>query len=60
MIEYYKQGRWHAIDPGEETTTIGHKRLLRFDTVTASRLRVRFTDSRGPLCISEIAAYYAQ
>ena len=60
VIEYYKQGRWHAIDPGEETTTIGHKRLLRFDTVTASRLRVRFTDSRGPLCISEIAAYYAQ
>ncbi len=58
-VEYYNQGRWHAIDPGEETTTIGYKRLLRFGAITASRLRIRFTDSRGPLCISEVGAYCA-
>ena len=58
-IDYYNQGRWLPIDPGEETTTIGHKRLLRFGTVTTSRLRISFTDSRGPLCISEIGAYCA-
>ena len=58
-VEYYNQGRWLPIDPGEETTTIGHKRLLRFGTVTTSRLRISFTDSRGPLCISEIGAYCA-
>lgn len=59
-VEYYNQGRWDAIDPGEATTTIGYKRLLRFGTITASRLRIRFTDSRGPLCISEIGAYMAK
>ena len=56
-IEYHNRGRWHAIDPGEETTTIGCKRLLRFGAVTTSRLRIRFDDSRGPLCISEVGAY---
>lgn len=59
-VEYYNQGRWHAIDPGEATTTIGYKRLLRFGTITASRLRIRFTNSRGPLCMSEIGAYLAK
>lgn len=59
-VEYYDKGRWHPIDPGEATTTIGYKRLLRFGTITASRLRIRFTNSRGPLCMSEIGAYLAK
>ncbi len=59
-VEYHDGKRWQEIDCGEETTTIGYKRLLRFDDITTRRLRVRFEDSRGPLCISEIGLYCAR
>ena len=35
------------------------KRLLRFETITTDKLRVRFTDSRACLCINNIEAFYA-
>lgn len=44
---------------GEETTTIGYKRLLRFKTIQTSQIRISFTDSRGPVCISTVSAYMA-
>lgn len=50
-------GTWRPVRLNEETTTIGYKRLLRFETVTADAIRVRFTKSRGPLCISTISLY---
>lgn len=59
-IYYFANGHWQTIDFGEPTTTIGYKRLLRFNTITTSRLRFRFTKSRGPLCISELGAFYSQ
>ena len=43
----------------EETTTVGYKRLLRFETVTTDKLRVNFTDARACLCINNVEAYYA-
>lgn len=52
-------GTWRPVRLNEETTTIGYKRLLRFETVTADAIRVRFTESRGPLCISTISLYDA-
>jgi beta-glucosidase len=58
VVEYLKDGLWQTVDAGEETTTVGYKRILRFPTVTTRRLRVRFTDARACLCISNIAAYY--
>ena len=34
---YYRQGKnWVRLDPKEETTTIGYKRILRFDKITTS------------------------
>ena len=52
-------GNWQAIDPEEPTTTIGYKRILRFSTIEATAIRVTITDSRGPLCLNNIAAYFA-
>jgi len=59
-VEYHDGKQWQAIDAGEPTTTIGYKRILRFPAVTARRLRLTILDSRAPVCLSEVAAYYAQ
>ena len=56
-VEYLHEGKWLPIALDEETTTIGYKRILRFPTISTTGLRVSFTDSRGPLCISEVAAF---
>lgn len=59
VVEYNQEGEWLPVKLNEETTTIGYKRLLRFETVTTDKIRVRFTDSRACLCINNIEAYYA-
>ncbi len=59
VVEYQLKGKWNAIDSKEETTTIGYKRILRFPTITTDKLRIRFIDARGCLCINNIAAYYS-
>lgn len=58
-IEYQTGGQWLPVHVKEELTTIGYKRLVRFETIKTKRLRVRFLESRGPVCINEIGAYYA-
>lgn len=59
VVEYNQEGKWLPVKLNEETTTIGYKRLLRFETVTTDKIRVRFTDSRACLCINNMEAYYA-
>lgn len=59
VIEYMKDNQWLPVKSNEETTTVGYKRLLRFEAVETGQLRVRFTDSRACLCINEVGAYYA-
>lgn len=56
-IEYELNGKWLPLELGEPTTTIGYKRLLRFEPITAKRLRINFLSSRGPLCINEVGAW---
>lgn len=56
-VEYYDGKRWQPINCGEETTTIGYKRLLRFPPVETKQLRIRILDSRGAICINEVGAY---
>lgn len=58
-VEYSQQDEWLPVRLKEETTTIGYKRLLRFETVTSDKIRVRFNDARACLCINNIEAYYA-
>lgn len=59
VVEYDKDGQWVPVRCGEPTTTIGYKRLLRFRPVETTAIRFRFLDARGPLCVSEVGAYYA-
>ena len=59
IVEYHNGEQWLPVRSNEETTTVGYKRLLRFRPVETDRLRIRFTDARGCLCINEVGAYYA-
>ncbi|MEP3211134.1 MAG: alpha-L-fucosidase [Maribacter sp.] len=55
-IEAEINGRWSALDM---QTTIGYKRILRFETISASQIRINFLASKGPLAISNIELYRA-
>ena len=59
VVEYEKNGEWLPVTLQEETTTVGYKRLIRFETVEAQRIRIRFTDARACLTINNVEAYYA-
>ena len=58
-VEYDKDGMWQPVKLNEETTTIGYKRLLRFETVETAKLRVSITDSRACPTLNNVEAYYA-
>ncbi len=56
VLEAWQQGRWQEFARG---TTVGYKRLLRFDDVTASRVRLRVLSSRVCPILSGFGLYYA-
>ncbi len=58
-IEHYDGSRWIPVKAVDSLTTVGYKRLVRFETVEAKEWRVRFIDARGPLCINNIEAFLA-
>ena len=59
VVEYLDKDTWLPVKLNEETTTIGYKCLLRFETVETKGMRIRITDARGPLCLSNVGVYDA-
>lgn len=59
-IERFINGKWLPIEVSDDLTTIGHKRIVRFQTVSMDKLRIRFKTCKGTLCISNVAAYCAE
>lgn len=55
-VEVKVDGNWKT---AANETTIGYKRILRIDRVTASALRINITDSKASIVISNIEAYNA-
>ena len=55
-IEGFVDGEWKELSSG---TTIGYKRILRFETVETTKLRLNILDSKSSPIISNIGAYKA-
>lgn len=55
-IEAFINGNWKEI---AKATTIGYKRILRFPTVNASKIRINITDSKSCPLISNLGIYNA-
>lgn len=55
-VEAKVDGKWITV---ANETTIGYKRILRIDRVTASALKINITDSKASIVISNIQAYNA-
>lgn len=55
-IDAYLDGRWVEIAHG---TTVGAKRLLRFNAIRTDRVRVRILDSRVRPTLSRFGLFYA-
>lgn len=49
-------GKWETID---NQTTVGYKRILRFDDVTATKLKLTIEDAKASPTISNIEVYNA-
>lgn len=54
VFEYWDGKDWKEVASG---TTVGYKRLLRFDPVTASKVRLRIAQSRLNPTLSEFGLY---
>lgn len=55
-VEAEVDGNWKEIDL---QTTIGYKRILRFDVVEASKIRLRILKAKGPPTISKLGLFHA-
>jgi alpha-L-fucosidase len=55
-IEAYTDDDWKLIDA---QTTIGYKRILRFDNVSSSKLRLNILDAKASPTISNIEVFHA-
>ena len=56
LIEYWDGTTWEKLD---EFTTVGYKRLLRFDVHTTQKIRLTILESKGIVQLAEIGFYKA-
>ncbi len=52
-VELYDGKRWSTVARG---TTVGYKRILKISPMTAEKIRIRITEAKGPVVLSEISA----
>lgn len=57
LIEGFFNGKWQTLC---KATTIGYKRLLRFNECKVEKIRITILSSRGEANIKNIGLYYAQ
>lgn len=55
QVHIYKNEKWEPLASG---TTIGYKRMLRFENQQTDRIKIEFK-AKAPLCISNIGVYDA-
>ncbi len=53
-VEVFTKGRWIKVT---EATTMGYKRILKFDPVKASKIRINITASRACPVVSNVEVY---
>ena len=63
-LEYWQDGKWMPLNDalvtdGDGLTTIGHRRIICFPTVTTTRLRFTIEDSKACPLISRIGVFLA-
>jgi len=56
IVEAEVDDKWIELD---QQTTIGHRRIIKFETVKATKIRVDFKEAKGPLAISNFELYRA-
>lgn len=56
-VEALVDGKWREVANG---TTIGYKRLLRFDECQPERIRITINECRATANIANVGAYYAE
>ena len=54
VVEAQTKNGWEEVAKG---TTIGHRRILAFDPISATGVRIRITDSLGPITIETLNVY---
>lgn len=57
LVEGFFNGKWQTLC---KATTIGYKRLLRFNQCKAEKIRITILSSRGEANIKNIGLYHAQ
>ena len=59
-IKYKRpDGNFAPVNTTDQLTTIGYKRLIRFDNTVTDQIRISFEKGRGIPCINNIGAYLA-
>jgi alpha-L-fucosidase len=63
-LEAFVDGRWQPlkdelVENGSGLTTIGHRRIICFPTLTATKLRFTITDSKAAPIIKKVGVYLA-
>ena len=53
-VDLFENGNWKNV---AKETTIGHKRILKIEPTNASKIRIRITDAKAEVILSEVKAF---